>query len=164
MTGPTVANRKAIRQFLATMLQAELGSLVQRVYNHQVDSLDDESPVIALASNTIARAAPNFSILLSEATYVVDIHVFVRYQDLASTPQWTEEMSEDRADDIEAAITNIILVYGDNSEGEKTYGGKPIPWLTATMSGGSDIDVALMDNIDYRHEAVHVAFIVSNTA
>lgn len=163
MTGPTVPNRKTVRKFFATMLEAELGSLVQEVYDHQTDSLLNQSPVVSVVSGPISRGVPNLQMLALSASIQLDVHVFVRYQDSSSTPKWTEAMSEDRADDIEAAIAKIVLVYGDNTEGEKKYNGQAIPWLSATIVGTSDIDSALMDNIDYRHEAIYVSFVANNS-
>lgn len=163
MTDPAVVNRKTVRKFLAAQLQVHLGSLVQAVYDYQKSSFGKQSPVVCVVSRESTRITTSLEMITTESQLAYDIHIFVRYQDSTAVPPYTEEQSEDLIDDIEAAIANFILAHGENSEGEKRIGADAIPWLGLAIESPSQIDQALIDNIDYRHETIAVAADVFNT-
>lgn len=157
MTGASVQSRKTVRKAFATLLQTELGSLVAVVYDHQADSLDEQSPAVTVTGGETDRTlTPG---IMENSTIALYVDIFVRYQQQSATPPWTEADSEDRIDDIEQVVSNTVLKYGSNLEGDKSY-----PWLLMVTSGQSNINPAIMDGIDYRHESIRILCEVSNTA
>jgi len=158
MTVPAVVNRKTIRKAIATALRTELGSKIQVLYDFQKKTLDKQSPVIVVDSAAADRVTQGINMLLTNSTLYFSIHIFVRYQDLDASPEWTEEKSEDCIDDLEAAISSWILRVGDNTSGDDATRA----WLQLYTVGASDMTRALFDGIDYRHEEIPVAVDVGN--
>jgi hypothetical protein len=159
MTGPAVQNRKTVRKAIAQMLQSGLVGQVAVIYAYQRKLFDKQSPVIVVHSGAADRVVEATDMLTSDSLLHFHIHIFVRYQDLDTTPQWTEEASEDQIDDLEAKVMDLILANGSNYEGELGF-----PWYSLYTIGASDITRAIFEGIDYRHEEIYIAATVSNIA
>ena len=113
---PTNAkNRKVARAALASLLSNALtgaGGLVNGVYGYDFGGWQQEAPVVLVASaGTLRRRRIKTGVSYTIYTNGFRFAVLVLVPDAHTGNNWTEEMVEDRLDDIEAAIANVV---GDN--------------------------------------------------
>ena len=105
----TQQNREAVRDQLATLLNAKLvaaDSIVQAVYNYRTSDFAGLSPVVIVSSGGSNRelisGMPQPGV--RNAVFLLTVHVFVRY----AATDWTEAQAEDRLDLIERTIVGVL--------------------------------------------------------
>ncbi len=131
-----VTNRKALRRALAAGLFNDLVHTVDgdnkpldALYRYRKSKID-ENFVICVTSasvNRIKQAEP--SLVVSYVEF--DIHIFVIY----AANNFSEEDSEDKADDIEKAVNDWLLDHGTTSD-----------WEGLEQSGPSEPDVQILSS------------------
>ena len=103
----TQPSRETARDALAALLNTRLvdsDETVQIVYNYRKGDLGGQTPAVCVSSSGSRRAKVDFSGDRENIIYLM-VHVFVLYSDQSD---WTEDDAEDRLDDIEAAIADVI--------------------------------------------------------
>lgn len=103
-----VANREAARDALATLLTAALvgtGKPVQAVYNYRLGKFS-ASPVVMVLSGGSYRKPRGMSSTKYENFFYLTVMVWIADADAASG--WTELDVEDKLDDIENRIAQVI--------------------------------------------------------
>lgn len=103
-------NRKAVRQQFAGLLSTALtgASLAQSVLRYLPATLGNKSPVVAVAGGGSERERAHLGANTWRTWVYLQVTVFVLYsEDSAGT--WTREKAEDRLDDIEAAICDVVM-------------------------------------------------------
>jgi hypothetical protein len=125
------------------MLSAGLtgvGGLVTAVYDYQKGDFKGASPVVAVTSGGSGRASLTFQGM--KATYELRIHVFVLYTD---GDAWNEDDAEDRLDDIEQKIADLI-------EANQTTDN----WQAISYAERSACDSVEIGGDEYRRETITV--------
>ena len=102
-------NRETVRDYLATLLTAQLvttDKTVKAVYNYRIGDFQGLSPVVVVSSGGSNReqisAMPQPGV--RNAVFLLTVHVFVRY----AATSWTEAQAEDRLDLIEKTIVDVL--------------------------------------------------------
>ncbi len=137
-------SRKTARKHLASLIEASLVTnlhLVQVVYAFQAGDLNGQSPVISVCSGGTFRERESFD-EDNYPTFYIDIHVFVLYSD---GKDWTEDLCEDRLDDIEEAIGKVI------SDNQHTQYWEALTQEEPTSPDGLDVG-----GQEYRHELLRI--------
>ena len=100
------ANRKDARNAFANYIGSNLTGLglIQKWYPYLVSDFGAQSPVVVVGSNgSVRQAFPP-----GRASFQLNVYVFVLYS--SEDGSWTEEMAEDRLDDIEHALSELLPV------------------------------------------------------
>ena len=140
-------NRKTVRSNIATALSnSYTANLVQHIQDYQgIDALIGNNKKNPLVIVTSAGAMRNQSLQKKDGIkFQMVVHIFVLFDDGDS---WTEEISEDRLDDIEVETTSIIKDLDTAS-------------VRYTL-GQSEIRSLQLDE-EYRHEMIPVEVIYRN--
>lgn len=104
----TTLDRKTAREHLAALLRAALtgeGGLAEAVYEYQVSDFGGVFPVVTVSSGGTLRKAVKLR-GNRQPRYRLNVHVFILYADEGSS--WMEKDAEDRMDDIEREISDVI--------------------------------------------------------
>lgn len=137
-------SRKTVRKELAALLSNDLvgsGKLAQAVYAYRVGDFEGQSPVVVVSSGGTLRQP--WTMQGTMPVYHLEVDIFVLYANEAGT--WTEENAEDRLDDIEQAIAEVI---------EKHQVNQCWDALTQTeMSERTDLEIG---GVEYIHEMMVV--------
>lgn len=122
-------NRKVLRKKFAQLVEAALVNgatqLAARVYDYNVSDFGNNSPVVVVKSGGSNR--PRLTARGGGLTAFLEVVVWVRYNLTAaenSGEAWSEEDSEDRLDDIEAAIAKVVednVQYFDSGQERTPY-------------------------------------------
>lgn len=135
------SNRGTVRKAFAALLTTALGSLAQATYNYRIGDFGTQNPVVTVSSAGIQRKRATMQ--GSRATMYLQVDVFVLYSDLGT---WTEDIAEDRIDDIEAAIAGVIDANQANDN-----------WFALTQVDRSQrVDVEI-GGVEYIREVLTVA-------
>ena len=108
-------SRESVRDRLASLIEVALvdgdPQLAQAVYNHQKVELDAASPIVLVYGGGIGR--PRATMLGNSSRVLLWVDIFVS---LTGTG-WTEADAEDRLDDIEQAVAEVLESNYDDSSG-----------------------------------------------
>lgn len=138
-----VANRKTIRQALASLLSTALvgtGKPAQALYDYRASDFGGQTPVIVVSSGGTNRAKQAQTTRVSSFVNL-DIDVFTLYAE----ESWTEENSEDKQDDLEKAIADVLM---DNDTNDT--------WAQLSFNGDSVLDFNVVGGKMYRQETIPV--------
>lgn len=154
-------SRKVLRKKFAQLLSAALvdgtPKLAAKVYDYNTDDFGNNTPAVVVKSGgsdrprITARGGSGLSGFL-------EVIVFVRYTLTAEEnngTEWTPEDSEDRLDDIEAAIATVVadnVSYKDS--GQTTPYWDSLGYEDVTTVGS--ITVEELGGIPYRVEAIRL--------
>lgn len=139
-------NRKTARQALAALFETALvgtGKPCEAFYRYRVGDWLGKSPICVLNSSGSKRPKISAGIsALRNITLYFDLYVFVAYADQSTG--WTDESSEDKLDDIEKAIADVIA---DNERNNSN-------WESLTMGDRSETAefVRIVGGMSYRSE------------
>lgn len=138
-----VLNRTTVRRALATLLDTALvgsGKPAEALYRYMVSDFQGKSPVIVVSSAPTNR---------NKQAQVTRVHSFVDLDIdnyvLYSAEGWTEEQSEDALDELEKAVSDVLM---DNDTTET--------WAQLSFKGDSDLDYVAVGGKMYRVETIHV--------
>lgn len=138
-----VTNRKTPRKALAALLEAALvgiGKPAQALYDYKASDFDGQTPVIVVSSGPAERAKQAQTTRVSSFVDV-DIDVFTMYAEEG----WSEEDSEDKQDDLEKAISDVLM---DNDSTDD--------WAQLSFNGASELDFTAVGGKMYRRETIPV--------
>lgn len=138
-----VTNRKTIRKALAALLETELvgsGLPAQALYDYKASDFDGQTPVIVVSSGPANRSKQAQTTRVSSFVDL-DIDVFTLYAE----ESWTEENSEDKQDDLEKAIADVLM---DNDTNDT--------WAQLSFNGPSELDFTVVGGKMYRQETIRV--------
>lgn len=138
-----VTNRKTVRKTLAALLETALvgsGKPAQALYDYKASDFDGQSPVICVSSGPTNRAKQAQTTRVSSFVDL-DIDVFTVYAE----EDWTEENSEDKQDDLEKAISDVLM---DNDSTDD--------WAQLSFNGDSELDFVPIGGKTYRRETIPV--------
>ena len=139
-------NRKTARQAVAALFEAALvgtGKPCEAFYRYRVGDFAGKSPVGVLMSSGSKR--PKISVgvsALREITLYFDLYIFVAYADQSTG--WTDENSEDKLDDVEKLVAEVVADHERNSGN----------WEALTMGDRSETAeiVSVFGGMSYRRE------------
>lgn len=140
----TTLDRKTAREHLASLLRAALtgeGGLAEAVHEYQVADFGGVFPVVTVSSGGARRKAVTLR-GSRQPRYRLQVHVFVLYADEGSG--WTEKDAEDRLDDIERKIANVI------DANPKAAG----IWEAIEQEAMSETDSVVIGGLEYRREVL----------
>jgi len=149
-------NRKTARQALAALFSAALtgsGKPCEAFYRYRAGTFDGKSPVGVLMSAGSQRPKVSVGVsALREITLYFDLYVFVAYADNSVTPAWTDENSEDKLDDIEKLIADVVA---DNERNDN--------WTKLTMGQRSETGefVSVVGGLAYRREVIPLEAVIT---
>ncbi len=138
-----VPNRKTIRKALTALLETALvgaGKPAQAIYDYKASDFEGQSPVIVVSSGPSDRtkqAQPT----RANSLILLDIDVFTAYAEA----NWTEENSEDAQDDLEKAISDVLLDNDTTND-----------WEQLQFNGASEVDFNVVGGKLYRQETIRV--------
>lgn len=115
------ANRETVRDALAALLNTELagtGKPVQAVYGYLESDFEDQSPVVMVLTAGIRRTRPYSSSNEWESFMRFELLAWVLDADTGSG--WTDQNVDDKVDEVEAAIADVIQ---DNAYNEGVWHG-----------------------------------------
>lgn len=138
-------NRSVVQIELARILELHLtgdGNPVQKVYYYQVADFGKNSPVIIVAGGKVHRGsvADDDKDMTSFRLWV---HLFVLYENAESNI--TEKESELQFNYIEKRIADVVRQYTVPTQNS---------WFTLSHDGDSESGPVLLNELDYRHEAI----------
>ena len=140
-----VVNRKTIRQTLAAAMTTDLVGVTKaakKLYDYKVSEFSAETThIIVVTSGPTDRARQ------AETTRVhsfvdLEIWTFVLY----SADGWTEENSEDKADDMEKEIMDWLMDHADTSD----------VWAGIQLNGSTEMDFKVVGGKTYRTEVIPI--------
>lgn len=145
-------NRETIRDALATLLSAGLtgaGNPVQAVYGYLKSDFEGQSPVVIVQSGPIRRGTPTVT---DDWDNLIRLNVLVWVMDADTASSWTDQNVDDKADEIEAAIADIILANRKGANwAEMNYADEPTNIVRVTIGSTPyvveeiPIDVQVLD-------------------
>lgn len=141
-------SRTPIRKSFAGLLQTALvgsGLPAQEVHDHLVGDFRGASPVVVVSSGPIQRLIQSFG-NCDHAVIVLNVYVFVLYAD--GTGAWDEADAEDKADEIEAIIADIVISNQHHANwNSAAYVEEPTAPMVVEIGG-----------LGYRRELIKVQF------
>jgi hypothetical protein len=141
----TPVSRATVRAALAALLTTGV-SAAQRVYDHQAELLNGESPVVCVTSASSERARMTLGDTRGRAGFVVDVHLFVAYK----ATGWTPKQAEDMLDTLEQQVAAVVFANPrTTSWAGLAYAEPSVARDTVTIGGTV-----------YLHEVVAVSAIV----
>ena len=155
-------NRKIFRQKFAQLLARKIAvpegesiaenpdAIVAKVYDYNVSAFEGNNPVVVVKSGSSFR--PPLTAMGNSLEAVIECVVFVRYS-FPDDVDWKEEESEDRLDDIEAAIADVVENNKSYSEGGFKYWDN-LRYEASTVTGSLAFEKVEGEN--YRIEAIRL--------
>lgn len=138
----TPPNRSTARKALADLLE-QVVTAAAAVYDHQVDDLAGQSPVIAVTSAGSERTRLTLADDRGKATFAFAVHVFVLYR----ADGWTPAQAEDALDEVEQQVCQAVLAN------PRTLWWKGVAYAEPTEAR----DVVQIGGVVYLHEVIPVA-------
>lgn len=127
-------NRETIRDALATLLSAGLagaGKPVQAVYGYLKSDFEGQTPVVIVQSGPIRRGTPTVT---DDWDNLMRFNVLVWVMDADTDSGWTDQNVDDKADEVEAAIADIVLANRRNAAwAEMSYANEPTNIVRVTV-------------------------------
>ena len=142
-----VTHRTDIRQVLAALLETALvgtGKPADVVYRYRKSKIDKNFAICVCSSNVNRekQAQP------TRVTNYIDLEIMIFT--IYAADNFTEEQSEDKADDLEKAVSDVLM---DNDSTDD--------WEQLAFNGDSEYDVAVLVNgKTYRIETIPVRILL----
>ena len=138
-------SRATVRQALAALLTAGV-TAAQRVYDHQAELLNGESPVVCVTSASSERTRLTLGDTRGRAGFVVDVHLFVAYK----AAGWTPADAESMLDTLEQQVAAVVMHHPRTAQWNGLAYAEPSQARDTVTIGGTV----------YLHEVVAVAAMV----
>lgn len=146
-------NRETVRDALAALLSAGLtgaGNPVQAVYGYLKSDFEGQSPVVLVQTGSIQRGTPTVT---DDWDNLIRLNVLVWVMDADADSSWTDANVDDKCDEIEADIADIILANrtGNANWNEINYADEPTNIIRVTIGStpyvveAIPIDVQVLD-------------------
>lgn len=145
-------SRKTVRDALSALLSAGLtgsGNPAQAVYGYLKSDFEGQSPVVLVQSGPIQRSTPTVTDVWDN---LIRLNVLVWVMDADAASGWTDEDVDNKADEVEAAIADIIIANEKTDNWNNiTYADVPTNIVRVTIGSTPyvveeiPIDVTVLD-------------------